>query len=333
MKQRRVPKTNSSAELVNSERLKNPEWEKVFYALTKRRGVTVFLGASDTGKTTCLRAAAAYLARLGRLPVAIVDADIGQSTIGPPTTVGLALLTKHNLATLFTDGLPCHALCFVGGLSPVGYLLQTVVATKRLADKALRKGAATVLVDTTGLIGQNVGFQLKLNKIELLEPRHIVALQRRGELEALLSVLSDRPGLTLHRLPVSSSVRTRSPAERYRYRATRLGAYFGRAERVRLKTEKLTVLSPPAGLSKLTAGLLSPVVSLGSLSSRSLVGHLLGLNNSANETLALGLLEGMTRHGQEIDVLTPLRNLARVRIIQMANIRLAKTGGELETGT
>lgn len=332
MKQRRAPKTTSTTEPINSDLLKDPERERVFDAFAKRRGVALFLGASDTGKTTCLRAAAVYLARRGRLPLAIVDADIGQSTVGPPATVGLAFLTKDTSECIFTDGFPCHALRFVGGVSPVGCLLQTVVAAKRLVDQALRKGAATVLVDTTGLIGQNVGFQLKLNKIALLEPRHVVAFQRHEELEALLSVLSGRPGLTLHRLPVSSSVRTRSPTERYRYRAARFGAYFRRAVKVRLKSDALTVLSPQGGFSKFTGKPLPPVVSLGSLSSRSLAGLLIGLNNGANETLALGLLEGMSRQGQEIGVVTPLRNLARVRIIQMSNIRLAKTGEELEPG-
>lgn len=291
----------------------------------------MFLGASDTGKTTCLRAAASHLAQRGLLPLAIVDADIGQSTVGPPTTVGLTLVTKDNLPALLTDDkLPCHAMRFVGALSPVGHLLQTVVATKGLVDKALRRGARTVLVDTTGLIGQSVGFQLKLNKIALLEPRHVVALQRDGELEGLLSVLAGRPGLTVHRLPVSYRVRTRLPDERYRYRTSRFAVYFRGATKFPLETSKVSVLSPPTGLSKVTGESVPPVISLGSFSSQNLVeGCLVGLNNASNETLALGLLERVTRHGQKSVVLTPLRDFTRVRIVQMANIRLAKTGEEL----
>ena len=212
-------------------------------------------GASDTGKTTCLRAAASHLAQRGLLPLAIVDADIGQSTVGPPTTVGLTLVTKRNLPILLTDRLPCHAMSFVGALSPVGYLLQTIVATKRLVDKALRRGARAVLVDTTGLIGQSVGFQLKLNKIELLEPRHIVALQREGELEGLLSVLAGRLGLTVHRLAVSCQVRPRSPAERYRYRTNRFAVYFRGATKVPLETSKVSVLSPRLACRRLQRNL------------------------------------------------------------------------------
>jgi len=38
-------------------------WESMLGALAQRPGVTIFLGASDTGKTTGLRAAAIDLAR------------------------------------------------------------------------------------------------------------------------------------------------------------------------------------------------------------------------------------------------------------------------------
>jgi polynucleotide 5'-hydroxyl-kinase GRC3/NOL9 len=315
--------------VVDLSQKKHTAWETVLLALAKRPGVTMFLGASDTGKTTCLRAAAAYLARAGLLPLAIVDADIGQSTIGPPTTVGLTRVTKDNLPDLLAGRLACNAMRFIGALSPVGHLLQTIVATKILVDKALRRGARAVLVDTTGLIGQSVGFQLKLNKIELLEPRHIVALQRERELEGVLSVLDGRPGLTLHRLAVSFQVRTRSPAERYRYRTSRFAAYFRSATRVQLVTRKLSILSPPMGLSKLTGEYLPPVISLGSFPSQSLMGCLVGLNNASDETLALGLLERITHHGQKMAVLTPLRNISRVRVVRLTNIRLAKSGDEL----
>lgn len=305
---------------------KHTDWERVLPALAKRPGVTMFLGASDTGKTTCLRAAAAYLARAGLLPLAIVDADLGQSTIGPPTTVGLTLVTKENEPALRSGKLVCHAMCFVGALSPVGHLLQTVVATKRLVEKALRRGARAVLVDTTGLIDRNVGFQLKLNKFELLEPGHIVALQRDGELEGVLSVIADRPGLTVHRLTVSHHARARSAAERYRYRTSRFAAYFGNATRVQLETRKLTILSPPAGMSKITVESLPPVISLDFIPSKNVVGCLVGLNNAANETLALGLIERVTRNAQRMEILRPFRSRAQVRIVQLSNIRLAKTG-------
>jgi len=326
---REAGKKKPSGAMIDLSQNRPTDWETILLALAKRPGVTMFLGASDTGKTTRLRCAATYLARAGLLPLAIVDADIGQSTIGPPTTVGLTLVTKDNLPDLLSGRLACTAMRFIGALSPVGHLLQTIVATKMLVDKGLRRGARAVLVDTTGLVGQNVGFQLKLNKVELLEPRHIVALQRDRELEGVLYILANRPRLAVHRLAVSFQVRTRSPAERYRYRSNRFAVYFRSATRVQLVTGKLSILSPPMGLLKLTGEYLPPVISLGSFPSQSLMGCLVGLNNASDETLALGLLERVTHHGQKMDVLTALRNFSRVRVVRLSNIRLAKSGEEL----
>ena len=305
-------------------------WETVLSALTKRPGVTMFLGASDTGKTTALRAAAVHLSRAGLLPLAIVDADIGQSTIGPPTTVGLTFVETADAPALSTDArLPCHAMLFVGALSPPGHLLQLIVATKRLVDKALRQGARAVLVDTTGLVGGNLGFQLKLHKVELIEPRHVVALHR-GELEDLLSVLHDRSGLTVHQLEVSYRARTRSVGERYRYRASRFASYFRRARRLQLETKKLAILSPPTGLAKLTPEPVPPVISLSSFRWQGLRRCLVALSDASDETLALGLLDGVTRRGEKMAVLTPLKNYTQVRVVRLTNIRLAKSGEELD---
>ena len=55
-----------------------------------QKGICLILGAADTGKTTLAAALATYAAKSG--PVGIIDADIGQSRIGPPTTVGWALI-------------------------------------------------------------------------------------------------------------------------------------------------------------------------------------------------------------------------------------------------
>ena len=55
-----------------------------------KKGICLILGASDTGKTTLAEALTKQLVK--KQPVGIVDADIGQSHIGPPTTVGWALV-------------------------------------------------------------------------------------------------------------------------------------------------------------------------------------------------------------------------------------------------
>lgn len=41
---------------------------------------------------------------------------------------------------------------FLGATSPIGHLLEIVVGTKKMADKALNSGADVVIVNTSGLI-------------------------------------------------------------------------------------------------------------------------------------------------------------------------------------
>ena len=55
-----------------------------------RKGTCLVLGSADTGKTALVAAIAKYAAP--SWPIGIVDSDIGQSHIGPPTTVGWAIV-------------------------------------------------------------------------------------------------------------------------------------------------------------------------------------------------------------------------------------------------
>jgi hypothetical protein len=146
---------------------------------------TVMLtGAMDTGKSTLGRAIARSALDAGRT-VAYVDADIGNSTIGPPTCVGLRLLrTTADLETIHD----ADRLAFVGGFAPDRLVLQHVIGTAALAADGERL-ADLVVVDTTAAISGVVGETLKYHKAELIRPDAVVALQRGGEMEPLVGML------------------------------------------------------------------------------------------------------------------------------------------------
>jgi len=78
-----------------------------------RSGKVLLLGAADTGKTTLMGALVERLAR--RRPTAVVDADIGQSHIGPPTTYTLDLQTLAVRSTQYVT--PDHVLGRLVGLT------------------------------------------------------------------------------------------------------------------------------------------------------------------------------------------------------------------------
>jgi polynucleotide 5'-hydroxyl-kinase GRC3/NOL9 len=126
----------------------SPEREHILADIAGSPGVVLLLGGSDTGKTTWGRHAARWLSRQGCFPLALVDADIGQASLGPPAAVALSLL--HHVfdeGDVTAERFRYDALSFVGSVSPMGHALQMITATKRLVDRAHRAGATTVLVE------------------------------------------------------------------------------------------------------------------------------------------------------------------------------------------
>lgn len=66
------------------------EWVEVLEILSRERGIALILGDPDTGKSTFANFLIFNLCQ-GGLKVALVDADIGQSFLGPPSTIGFSV--------------------------------------------------------------------------------------------------------------------------------------------------------------------------------------------------------------------------------------------------
>ncbi|MGH2676281.1 MAG: Clp1/GlmU family protein [Actinomycetota bacterium] len=162
-------------------------YDEVIARAASRRGVTMLVGGLDTGKSTLARRIARAGVEAGVL-VGLLDADVGQSTTGPPTTVGLRLC--RTAADLEPEALArADHLAFVGSTSPQGHLLPLVTGARLLLDRARASGAEIVVVDTTGLVSGVYGQILKFNKVGLLQPELVVGLARGQELEPVLGVL------------------------------------------------------------------------------------------------------------------------------------------------
>ncbi len=203
------------------------EWQEEVERLSGARSVTMVLGGVDTGKTTLARYLVESLVSRGRR-AALLDCDVGQSTLGPPTTIGLA--SYADPFDLKNPHHPVH-LQFVGSTSPVGHLLPTIVGAKRSLEMALESGAESVIIDPTGLISGPIALELKRRKIELLRPDYLIALEQGDELEPLLAPYRGCRELRVRRIRVSPEVSTRSAAARRDYRRRLFADYFARARR------------------------------------------------------------------------------------------------------
>ena len=101
----------------------------------KLAGLTLIIGAPDTGKSTLAR----YLYDLlnqHSAPVAFVDGDPGQSVLGPPTTMTLGMNMEK---IVFSPKIIFRY--FVSAVSPIGHMLDVLTGAARLIEKANLLGA------------------------------------------------------------------------------------------------------------------------------------------------------------------------------------------------
>src|SRR6185503_14933522 len=86
----------------------------VLSLLENKRFVVMLVGATDTGKSTFSTYLANVALESGFVP-AIIDGDIGQGDLGPPTSIGAVILSKQ---TIDLRDIICNLFEFVGSTSP-----------------------------------------------------------------------------------------------------------------------------------------------------------------------------------------------------------------------
>ncbi len=289
--------------------LASNEWYEVLDVIRKQKGIVILLGATDVGKTTLAKFLIAQLSSR-RIKVAFVDADIGQSYIGPPTTIGVVLFESPP----DLENIQPHEIFFIGSTTPEENLPLHLKGVRRMVDKAITYGAEVVLVDTTGLISGEVGIELKIRKINLLAPCSILVLQRFEELEDILPLIKGNPLLKIHPLPVSEETQSRSNEARRIYRTRKFQEYFKGSQIKDLMIKGI----PLEGIVRDPNG--QPVPFERALRVK---GLLLGLKAANEDTLALGVMRDFLEEQGVLRVSTSLKDFGKVKSIQLCSIRLS----------
>ena len=255
------------------------------------------VGASDTGKTTLARYLFQRLCQEG-VCAAYLDVDLGQSTLGLPTTLTVALAAEPGDDRFPPQG--AGMLYFVGAVTPRGHMLPSVIGAYRLQQKALALGAQAIVVDTTGLVDKTQGGKaLKQWKIELLVPRVVVGVQRRRELEPILWPLRRDVRVRCVEIPVAPHVRERSRESRIAWRRERLSSYFEKAQPRLVSLRQMAVYD----LERLT------------------VGALVAFQDAEGFALGLGVAQEADRLAGTVTIGTPLTSLKEVRSLRFGAAR------------
>ena len=212
----------------------NQHWEKLASRIVKPQQVVLVIGSTDVGKTTFCRFLADSAIRQG-LKTVFVDAEVGQSQVGPPTTIGMKSLAPESSPVQF-NGI-ADELYFVGDLSPRGHYLEVLTGIRLMVDRARETEADFIIIDTTGYIHDASAVALKQHKIELIRPNHVVCIGRSGELGQITACYSQQDWLNIHYLLPHRNVRSKSSKARSRYRKAQFDAYFGAACNPKLAVE------------------------------------------------------------------------------------------------
>jgi len=284
---------------VKSDLIIPPEWEGILAGLAGRETAVVYiLGPTDVGKTTLSRYLVTGLA--GRGLVAFLDADTGQSTIGPPATAGLAICTGTPLRRLQT------VLRFVGSISPQGHMLQHLVSTARLLTTARGEGARYVIIDSPGWVEGPVAEEFQVRMIDLLMPDVVVAIQEKGDLMGILANFRSRTGITIHSMQPSPHVTPRSRGWRAHYRREQFRSYFNGHTRADIPLEG--------------TGFHGNVPE--SFRDDAWQNLLVALCDREMQVVTLAVVEQLDILGGILRVRTPAADISRVVSVQVGSIRL-----------
>lgn len=268
-------------------------WESL--PLSGVEGVVLVVGATDTGKTTVARFLYKRLSTHHER-VAFVDGDMGQSALGAPTTMTVAVGRSGEAD--FPPGGPRSSV-FVGDISPTGHMLPTVVGAHKLVEQARAGGASSMVFDTTGLVAPSQGGgALKLALVDLLQPSLVVGLQRGRELEHLLVPLRYSKRTWVVDRGVAEAVRRRDVEARHRHREEQYRLAFRGAERLEVTWAGRAIIPGP------------------SFSQHRLV----ALEDEAGFVMALGIVTGCDRESGVTELYTPLRSLEGVDAIHVGDV-------------
>jgi len=279
--------------------------QELLEILSNKKGIIFLLGQTDTGKTTFAKELIKrYLEKNKK--VAFIDSDVGQSTIGPPTTIGLKLIKcdedahNNNYSNLY----------FVGSTSPRGYFLPMVIGTYKLSQIFLKSVYSTI-IDTTGLVLGDYGQNLKFYKINLILPGYLVIFEKEDELKPYREMFKNNKKIKTFIIKIKSDIKERSYAQREEYREKKFREYFKKGKEQILNLGELSSFPP-----------------IVEFKSRIQKFNVLGLEDGYNKLLGIGIFLDFEQN-ENIKIYTPITNIKKVSFLKLGSIKITREGKKI----
>ena len=268
-------------------------WEKI--DVSSLKGTLMVLGEPDVGKSTFSQHLYRRLCSVSSR-VAYLDGDPGQSILGPPCTMTLAVAVKGD------DSFPPRGKFwrrFAGSTSPRGHMLQILIGAARLTAIARQEGVEAIVYDTTGFVNPvGGGILLKFAKIDLLHPEYLFAIQRDEELKPLLEPLRRSRRAAILEFPCSLAAQRIGASTRRAHRAAQYSRYFCQTNRLQVNWSEAAVFPAPAFQPN----------------------RLVAMEDVDGFVIGLGVVERVDPESCEVTILTPLDSMKRVNALRLGDV-------------
>ncbi len=196
----------------------------------------IFIGDIDTGKTTLLREIARKFILYSSIPVSLIDCDVGQSFIGPPTTISF-IRVKNYVYQFFPFP---ERFYFTGIISPTSNIISFLTGIEKISYFCNRENFGKILIDTTGYIKDKIAKEIKIAKIEIFSPDLVLLLEKNNELSFMRDFLkySNIRFLTI-KIPEKFPFKTLT--ERSENREKRFKKYFLNTEKIKININNISI--------------------------------------------------------------------------------------------
>jgi len=267
-----------------------------------QEGKVVILGPPDVGKSTLCVYLVNKLLQGGH-SLCVIDADIGQTDMGAPTTITCAAPTQP--ITSLQEMLPDKRL-FIGDISPSGVEQKLINGIERLSAKSEK---LLTIINTDGWVADLNAIPYKINLLTGVTPNLVLGVAYSNELEPILG------GVRFHsmRIDAAKDALKRSSVDR---RSVRIGAYRRFLEGAitrRVSLEKVQLCFP------------SRFPPVGKLDQRALSNLIVGILDDEDYLAEIGILIGIERE----EAIIYSRRTEAFHKIEVGYVKLSTSGEEI----
>jgi len=208
-------------------------WREATDAILELDGSkTIVIGGIDTGKSTFCTYLANLTVRTG-MNIWVLDADIGQSDLGPPTTISLGL-AKEYLTNL--SSIKAARMFFVGYTSPSSVTEKVISGIRKLVSHA---SPPPLVINTDGWVADDQATSYKVKMINELAPDIVVGIERADEIDSILESVN----ATSVRIHPPDFVKPRSREQRKRLRENSYRRFLADAKTITLPVDMVKTAS------------------------------------------------------------------------------------------